>query len=188
MGELIEDEYRTIALSPALRDTIEELVLDDFDRLHASSETEHDQLEQQRIQLVAQRQKLLDAHYAGAIPIDLLEAEQDRIASRLAGIEHELDATSSSFNHARELLADTLDLTRDCHALPTSKPTTAPDACSTKLSPRSTSTKTMTPTSPASGSTTTSRSTRCSPGWYPPTSTRNSNKHKSPTGKPQQAA
>ena len=37
--ELIEDEYQTIALSPALRDSIEELVLEDLDVLQAGSAT-----------------------------------------------------------------------------------------------------------------------------------------------------
>lgn len=79
--ELIEEEYRTIALSPELRDDIEQLVLEDFDTLQEAAAGERQQMEQQRIDLNAQRQKLLDAHYAGAIPLDLLKLEQDRIAS-----------------------------------------------------------------------------------------------------------
>jgi site-specific DNA recombinase len=81
--ELIEDEYRTIALSPELRDNIEDLVLEDFDTLQAAAAGERKQMEQQRIELTAQRQKLLDAHYAGAIPLDLLKNEQGRIATQL---------------------------------------------------------------------------------------------------------
>jgi hypothetical protein len=81
--ELIEDEYRTVALSPELRDNIEVLVQEDFEALQASAAGERRALDQQRITLAAQRQKLLDAHYAGAIPLDLLKVEQERIASQL---------------------------------------------------------------------------------------------------------
>ena len=81
--ELVEDEYRTIALSPELRDTVENQILEEFDALRAASESERSELNQQRVELTAQRQKLLDAHYAGAIPLDLLKTEQERIANRL---------------------------------------------------------------------------------------------------------
>lgn len=114
--ELIEDEYRTIALSPELRDSVEDLVLEDFDALQAAAAGEREQMEQQRVKLTTQRQKLLDAHYAGAIPLDLLKAEQDRIASQLMRIQGQLADADANYEQARAVLADTLDLTRDCHA------------------------------------------------------------------------
>jgi site-specific DNA recombinase len=114
--ELIEDEYRTIALSPQLRDDIEELVLEDFDSLQAAAAGERQQMERKRIELNAQRQKLLDAHYAGAIPLDLLKTEQDRIAGQLMRIQEGRAEADANYEQARATLADTLDLTRDCHA------------------------------------------------------------------------
>ena len=114
--ELIEEEYRTIALSPELRDHIEALVLEDFDNLQAAAAGERQQMEQQRTTLTAQRQKLLDAHYAGAVPLDLLRTEQDRIARQLARIQEQLQDAEANFEQARTMLADTLDLTRDCYA------------------------------------------------------------------------
>jgi hypothetical protein len=66
--------------------------------------------------LTAQRQKLLDAHYAGAIPLDLLRIEQGRIASQLNRIQEHVTATDENYEHARAGLADTIDLTRDCYA------------------------------------------------------------------------
>jgi site-specific DNA recombinase len=114
--ELIEDEYRTLALAPELRDSIEALILEDFDALHETSEKDRKQLDAQRIELTAQRQKLLDAHYAGAIPIELLKTEQDRIARQLSRIQEHLAAADSSYEEARAVLAEALDLTRDCHA------------------------------------------------------------------------
>jgi len=114
--ELIEDEYGTIALSPQLRDDIEELVLEDFESLQATAAGERQQMEQQRIELTGKRQKLLDAHYAGAIPLDLLKTEQDRIAGQLMRIQEQLADAEANYEQARTTLVDTLDLTRDCHA------------------------------------------------------------------------
>ncbi len=114
--ELIEEEYRTIALSPDLRDSIEELILEDFDTLQAAAAGERHDLEAQRTTLTAQRQKLLDAHYAGAIPLDLLKTEQDRIAAQLASIDQQLTGADENYEQARQTLADCLDLTRDCYS------------------------------------------------------------------------
>ena len=72
-------------------------------------------MESQCIELGAQRQKLLDAHYAGAIPLDLLKSEQDRITGQLTRIEDQLASLDANFEQARAVLADMLDLTRDCH-------------------------------------------------------------------------
>ena len=94
----------------------EELVLEDFDSLQAAAAGERQQMERKRIELNAQRQKLLDAHYAGAIPLDLLKTEQDRIAGQLMRIQEGRAEADANYEQARATLADTLDLTRDCHA------------------------------------------------------------------------
>ena len=92
------------------------LILEDLDTLQASARSEQQQLEQQRATLTAQREKLLQAHYAGAIPLDLLKVEQDRIASQLGHIQSQLATTDANFEQARSMLANCLDFTRDCHA------------------------------------------------------------------------
>ena len=114
--ELIEAEYRSIALSPELRDSVEVLVLEEFDRMHADTERHRADVERRVHDLKAQRAKLLEAHYAGAIPLDLLKSEQERIAAALATAESELEGASQSYEKAREVLADCLDLARDCYA------------------------------------------------------------------------
>lgn len=114
--QLIEDEYRTMALTPSLRDHVEETTLAEFDKLHDDTERLNTALEQQRTDLAAQRQKLLEAHYAGAIPIDLLKAEQDRISNQLQRVEEQLMRSRTTYEQARSKLAEVLDLARDCHA------------------------------------------------------------------------
>jgi site-specific DNA recombinase len=66
--------------------------------------------------LRAEREKLLHAYYAGALPVELLKTEQDRIARELATAEgklaeHELEAAA-----VRETLEQALALALDCQA------------------------------------------------------------------------
>jgi hypothetical protein len=48
--------------------------------------------------LQGQRRKLLDAHYAGAIPITLLKTEQDRLTEEIEGVRA---ATGQGRHHQR---------------------------------------------------------------------------------------
>ncbi len=116
VADLIEDEYRTIALNPELRDSIEFLVNEEFDQLHAAAETERRNLGAIKTKLLRERKKLLDAHYAGAIPLELLKTEQERIAHQLTRVETRLQGAEQSYDDARVMLGDCLDLARDCHA------------------------------------------------------------------------
>ncbi len=114
--ELIEDQYRTIALAPELRDRVEQSALADFDALQAFTTTQKRDVIKERTKLTGQRQKLLDAHCAGAIPIDLLKSEQERITSRLASVERQVADVEANYDTARTALAEVLDLLRNCHA------------------------------------------------------------------------
>ncbi len=114
--ELIEDQYRTVALAPELRDRVEQAVLTDFEALQASTTAQRRDLAKERTKLIGQRQKLLAAHYAGAIPIDLLKSEQERIANQLGRVEQQLAGVETGHETARTTLTEVLDLLRDCHA------------------------------------------------------------------------
>jgi hypothetical protein len=96
--------------------TARQLILEDFDALQDAAKDERRDLDKRRTELIAQRQKLLDAHYARAIPLDLLKTEQDRIAVELVHIQHQLAQADGNYEQARTTLAETLDLTRDCYA------------------------------------------------------------------------
>src|SRR5262249_43602185 len=72
--------------------------------------------------LLAQREKLLQAHYAEAVPLDLLRQEQQRIASALARIEEQEAATDDQQELVEENLARALELAADCEAAYLSAP------------------------------------------------------------------
>ena len=63
-------------------------------------------LKGQKAKLENKRQKLLEAHYGNAIPLDLLKTEQQKIAKELATIEHEIRIHNTAF----EAIIDNLKL------------------------------------------------------------------------------
>jgi site-specific DNA recombinase len=110
----IEEHYTEIALDPDFRLKVEALLVEELKRARADSEAEHADLRRQREKLERQREKLMQAHYEGAIPLELLKREQDRIASGLLEIAGKLDASNVHFDVIEHNLQAALDLTVDC--------------------------------------------------------------------------
>lgn len=57
---------------------------------------------------------LLHAYYAGAVPIDLLRQEQDRLSTEANQAERHIEATEASFADIEDTLGKALDLLADC--------------------------------------------------------------------------
>ena len=110
---LVEDHYRTVQPSQQLLDDLRDLILDELEKQRGDAETERD-LQRRRIRnLTDERKKLLDAHYADAIPLDLLKTEQDRIASELTAAEERLAAVDIGFETVETNLARAIDFAAD---------------------------------------------------------------------------
>jgi site-specific DNA recombinase len=110
----IEEHYWGRQLDPKLRDQIEALLREDLSSLRRSAEVENRRLITQRERLTNERTRLLQAHYAGAIPLDLLKTEQDRIARQLTRIETSLAATNGEFDKVETCLEKALDYAVNC--------------------------------------------------------------------------
>ncbi|WP_235678034.1 zinc ribbon domain-containing protein [Mycolicibacterium sarraceniae] len=111
----VEEHYQTIQLDQASRDRIEEVLRGELRQFRKSAETSTRQLSTQKEQLTSERMRLLQAHYAGAIPIDLLKTEQDRIARQLASIEERLSAAAMEFDSIERAFRVALDFAVHCH-------------------------------------------------------------------------
>lgn len=107
--ERIEEHYRGHQLDPKLRDEIEATLLDEFSSLRQQLQRESHHLKTQKERLTNERARLLQAHYASAVPLDLLKAEQDRIARELAGIDARLGAADIEFDKLEACLRKALD-------------------------------------------------------------------------------
>jgi hypothetical protein len=79
----IESYYATVELSRDLRLRSEQLILEQIAELRENDVTDRQRLVTRQRRLLDERAKLLEAHYAGAIPLDLLKTEQDRISVEL---------------------------------------------------------------------------------------------------------
>ncbi len=80
----VADCYRSIALTVAQRERIEEVALARLRRQHETSATRIDELTREISALEANQAKLLDAYYADAVPRSLFLAEQRRLKAEHA--------------------------------------------------------------------------------------------------------
>lgn len=62
------------------------------------------------------QRKLLEAHYVGAIPLELLRSEQQSLAQQLAAVDERLLVSDVRFEGMRTSLTQALDLAEDCEA------------------------------------------------------------------------
>jgi transposase-like protein len=113
----VEEYYRRIEISEHTVTALRELVISEFDQLHDIARRERHAYESERADLLDERGKLLQAHYAGAIPIDLLKTEQERISRRLAFLEVQIEAGDMEYDRAKAHLDDCLTLAGNCHTL-----------------------------------------------------------------------
>ncbi len=113
----VEDYYRTIQIAPHVVNALRDLIGNHFDQLHDIARRERQAYQAERDDLAQERIKLLQAHYAGAVPIDLLKTEEDRIARRLGFLDARIDAGDIEYDRAKAHLDDCLALAGECHAL-----------------------------------------------------------------------
>ncbi len=108
--ELIERYYRTIQVSAETRYNVAGMLHSGFDKLMTAETNELENLATQRVKLEGEQLKLLQAHYAGAVPLDLLKREHDRISAALELIEIRIEAHHGGYVDARSNLDDALAL------------------------------------------------------------------------------
>lgn len=118
----VEDLYQRIQLDTTFRDHVESMIRAELASARHEVEAHRVDLKKQQDKLTRERGKLMEAHYAGAIPVDLLGQEQDRISKALASITNELKATEAEWDTVETNLQMALDLATDCHAAYLSAP------------------------------------------------------------------
>lgn len=74
---------------------------------------ERRRLETEKLQIERKQQKLLEAHYNDAIPVDLLRTEQKRLESELASALRSLEALIEDLNELDQLITQVLDISEN---------------------------------------------------------------------------
>ena len=107
---LVERFYARVQISSETMRALSSMLHAKFDQMMSEGAAELADLATRRTQLEGEQQKLLQAHYAGAIPLDLLKKEQDRITASLETIAHRIAAHHGHYAEARANLDDSLEL------------------------------------------------------------------------------
>ena len=113
----VAELYQQIRLSSDDRHEIERYLRAEFAHIQANRQQDIQRLTTRQQQLEDQRHKLLEAHYAGAIPLDLLKKEQEQLTSSILAIQRELDGYTADAALVEQHLTQALDLLEDCHRL-----------------------------------------------------------------------
>lgn len=89
---LIERHYETVQITKQTRQAVGAKLHEAFDELMASESDALASMATERTRLEEEQLHVLQAHYAGTVPLDLLKKEQDRISAGLETIEHQITA------------------------------------------------------------------------------------------------
>jgi site-specific DNA recombinase len=89
---------------------------EELSKLRLDSGRERAAQERRLSGLLGERKKLLDAHYADAIPLDLLKTEQARLTTEVANAEARLTEIEGNFQKAETNLQRALTRAGDCAA------------------------------------------------------------------------
>src|ERR1019366_8372408 len=77
--EAVVTEYATIRLTADQAEQVRDFVLDEIVKLRVNADSERERQSWRLRALLGEQKKLLDAHYADAIPLSILKTEQARI-------------------------------------------------------------------------------------------------------------
>lgn len=119
--DVVEDRvaelWKSVVLPADVREALRRAVLDLAERTQTEQTAEIGRQTARLAQLDSEREKLLKAHYAEAVPLDLLKREQARIAKEMAAAHSTLGRLNTELGAVERGLDQALALVADCHQL-----------------------------------------------------------------------
>ncbi len=112
--EAIAAHYASVQLPEREVAALRAYLGEELSKLRLDADRERRAQERRLGKLKDERKTLLDAHYAGAVPLDLLKSEQDRIATAVAAIDGRLAEIAADFRKAETNLQRALTRVGDC--------------------------------------------------------------------------
>ena len=106
----IQNLYSRISLDPGVRQSIETMVRDHLKVMHEDDEDERRRLELEKQQIERKQQKLLEAHYNDAVPVELLRSEQKRLEAEHNTVSRTLEARTRDLEEVERSLIAVLDI------------------------------------------------------------------------------
>ncbi len=119
--DVVEDRvaelWKSVVLPADVREALRRAVLDLAERTQSEQTAEIGRQSARLARLDAEREKLLKAHYAEAVPLDLLKREQARIGNEMAATQAALGRLNTELGSVERGLDQALTLVADCHRL-----------------------------------------------------------------------
>ena len=112
--EQVQQIYDSYSLPPKIREYLEDWISRNIENERGKYAAELDGLRREKDKLERRQEKLLEAHYNDAVPLNLMKSEQQKIAKQLAAIDSEMKVHECAFSAITERLKEALDLMEDC--------------------------------------------------------------------------
>ena len=113
--EQIEEHYRLVQLTAKGLDETAAVIRDEIHKQRDSIESDRRRQQERLLQLGDERTKLLHAHYAGAIPIDLLKQEQARISQAMTAASAALETVVATAEQIDNNIKGAVHAASTCH-------------------------------------------------------------------------
>ena len=110
LEDAVERYYANIQLEPARVESVRATLTKAFEQERRDAKKHNSNLKRKHSLLDGERLKLIQAHYAGAVPLDLLKSEQDRIRREMDSITEQIHLTESDFDRIAANLDRALNL------------------------------------------------------------------------------
>ena len=111
----VEDYYRGLHFSEDRIEDIRRVVREELANSQADARFTLGEARRRHVALKNEQAALMKAHYAGAVPLDLLKSEMDRITREVDAAEHQIAASEQALDQLDEQLERALEVARLCH-------------------------------------------------------------------------
>jgi DNA invertase Pin-like site-specific DNA recombinase len=113
----VEALYAAISFSPEFRAELEHWLLEEIQKTADEFAAKRQELELEKDKYERRQRKLLEAHYADAIPLTLFKEEQDTMAEAMVAIERQLSFHDTQFCEAKQELDKVLTILENCREM-----------------------------------------------------------------------
>ena len=112
----VEALYNDISFTPEFRAELEGWLQAEIQKTADEFSAKRQELELEKDKHERKQRKLLEAHYADAIPLNLFKEEQTAIANAISAIDHQLDLHDERFGEIKAKSSKAMKIMEDCGA------------------------------------------------------------------------
>ena len=110
----VELLYGDISFTPEFRAELEGWLQTEVQKTADEFTAKRQELEREKDKHERKQRKLLEAHYADAIPLNLFKEEQEKLADAIAAIDRQLELHDGRFSEVKSNSSKALEIMEDC--------------------------------------------------------------------------